>query len=76
MPPGLSIGMSGGFKIASIEQYEVVPWDKVTLKVEIPVRVGMFLHWLNDLKTDPDAKMEFRDEVLSGEVTISNIRLK
>ena len=49
--------------------------DTVTFELNIPVRVVMYLTWLNDRLTDPDAPVPYRDEVLHCRFT-SKYRLK
>lgn len=44
--------------------------DTVVMHVEIPVKVGMLLHTLQDRLTNPDAAMQYRDVVLTGNFTI------
>ena len=52
-----------------IEDFEVVTED-VNFHIEIPVKVGMLLNLLHDRLTDPDAQMQFKDEVLVGDILI------
>ena len=44
--------------------------DTVVMHVEIPVKVGMLLHTLQVRLTDPEAPMQYRDEVLTGDFAI------
>lgn len=41
-----------------------------TFYISIPVKVGMYLSYLNEKRTNPEAKMQYRDEVLTGAVSI------
>ncbi|MBO4844081.1 MAG: hypothetical protein J5490_05790 [Bacteroidales bacterium] len=45
--------------------------DVLKISIEIPVKVGLFLNYLMDKRTNPDATMQFRDEVLICEFTVS-----
>lgn len=38
--------------------------EKVTFELKIPVKVVMYLNWLNDKISDPDAPVPYKDEVL------------
>lgn len=51
------------------EGFEVVP-ETVSFHLEIPVKVGMLLTLLHERLTNPEAKMQFRDEVLKCTFTI------
>ena len=44
--------------------------EATTFSFSIPVKVGMYLHWLNDRLTDPDAQMQYRDETLTCTFTV------
>ena len=44
--------------------------ENVHFEVEMPVKVGMMLTLLRDRLTNPDAEMQFRDEVLTAQFTI------
>ncbi|MBR4002089.1 MAG: hypothetical protein IKI89_06970 [Bacteroidales bacterium] len=44
--------------------------DVLKISIEIPVKVGLFLNYLMEKKTNPDATMQFRDEVLTCEFTV------
>ncbi|MBO7117163.1 MAG: hypothetical protein J6V81_00625 [Bacteroidales bacterium] len=54
------------------EGFEIID-RAVKLQFEIPVKVGLFLHYLNDRMSDPTATMQFRDEVLTCEFTMSGV---
>ena len=54
-----------------IEDHEVVN-EYVTFKIEMPLKVGMMLTLLRDRLTDPDATMQFRDELFTGNVMFPN----
>ena len=43
--------------------------DDIHIHLEIPVKVGLFLNYLNDRITNPYAEMKYRNEVLSGDFT-------
>ena len=43
--------------------------DDIHIHLEIPVKVGLFLNYLNDRITNPNAEMQYRNEVLSGDFT-------
>lgn len=43
--------------------------DNINIHLEIPVKVGLFLNYLNDRITNPNAEMKYRNEVLSGDFT-------
>lgn len=51
------------------DDFELVA-ENVTLRIEIPVKVGMLLTLLNERLNTPDAELHFRDEVLICTVTI------
>lgn len=44
--------------------------ENVHFEVEMPVKVGLMLTLLRDRLTNPDAEMQFRDEVLTGSFTL------
>ena len=46
-------------------------YETVNVHIEIPVKVGLFLNYLKDNKTNPDAQMLFRDEVLTCDFSMS-----
>ena len=50
-----------------IEHREIIK-KTVKFHVEIPVKVGMYLHYLKDKQSIPDAQMEYQDWVLVGDV--------
>lgn len=52
-----------------IGDFEEVDED-VTFTLEIPVKVGLYLTWLNDKISDPDAPFPYRDETLTCTFTI------
>lgn len=51
------------------------PVPSVTFELKIPVRVVMYLTWLNDRISDEDAPMPYRDDTLSCSFTVKD-RLK
>ncbi|MBR3744494.1 MAG: hypothetical protein IKN31_05225 [Bacteroidales bacterium] len=53
------------------DNYEYVS-EEVTFHLEIPVKVGLMLTLLRDRLTDPDAQMQYRDEVLTCDFTINH----
>lgn len=60
---GFSLNIpAGDFEVAD---------DTVTLTLSIPVKVGLYLTWLHDSLSNPDAQMQFRDEVLEGSFRIN-----
>lgn len=44
--------------------------EPVKMHLEIPVRIGMLLNYLNDKLSDDNATMTFRDEILTCDFTI------
>lgn len=52
-----------------IDDYEVVD-ELVEFEVRMPVKIGMMLTLLRDRITNPSAKMQFTDEVLTGHFAI------
>lgn len=42
----------------------------VVFNLSMPVKVGMYLHWLNDRISNPDAEMQYQDETLTCKFTI------
>lgn len=44
--------------------------ETVTFHFELPVKVGMLLNYLHDSQTNPDATIEFRDEVLTCDFSV------
>ena len=55
-----------------LEGHELVAGEEVTFHLEIPVKVGLLLSLLRDRLTDPDAQMQYRDEVLTCDFTINH----
>ena len=55
-----------------LEGHELVDGEEVTFHLEIPVKVGLLLTLLRDRLTDPDAQMQYRDEVLTCDFTINH----
>ena len=53
----------------SCEGHEVVG-EEVTFTWRIPVKVAMFLRWLDNQLEDPDAEMPFEERVLQGTVKL------
>lgn len=43
---------------------------EVNLSLSMPVKVGLLLQWLNDRIDNPDAEMQYKDEVLTCNFTI------
>lgn len=58
MPTG--DGLSFNFPIGNSELVE----EEVTFELKIPVKVVMYLNWINDKISDPDAPVPYKDEVL------------
>ena len=52
-----------------LDNREIVT-ENVIMHLEIPVKVGMLLHTLQDRTSDPEAPMQYRDEVLTCDFTI------
>ena len=50
--------------------YEIVDED-VTFTFTMPVKVGLYLTWLNDTLTDPDAPFPYREETLTCTFSIN-----
>lgn len=50
--------------------YEVFD-ESITFNLSVPVKVGMYLTWLNERLTDPDAELHYRDETLTCNFTIT-----
>ena len=50
-------------------------WKRETVHfhVELPVKVGLFLTYLNDRIQDPGADMQFRDEVLTCDFAVNGV---
>lgn len=72
VPDGYSIiGKSIGIYFP-IDDHELVAGEYVTFHLEIPVKVGLLLSLLRDRLTDPDAQMQYRDEVLTCDFTINH----
>ena len=46
--------------------------EKVTFELNIPVKVIMYLNWLNDKVTDPKAPVVYKDEVLHCRFTTNH----
>ena len=46
-------------------------YENVRFHFEIPVKVGLFLHYLKDKISDPNAEMQFKDEVLTCDFSMS-----
>ena len=55
-----------------LKGHELVDGEEVTFHLEIPVKVGLLLTLLRDRLTDPDAQMQYRDEVLTCDFTINH----
>lgn len=72
IPDGYSIiGKSIGIYFP-IGSHELVAGEEVTFHLEIPVKVGLLLTLLRDRLIDPDAQMQYRDEVLTCDFTINH----
>lgn len=54
-----------------IYEHEIVK-ERVTFNLSIPVKVGMYLTWLNDRLSDPDAELRYQDDTLSCTFTVGN----
>lgn len=73
--PGIEYGeneiaLGSRFQIIIPSENPSMLEQAATFKLSIPVKVGMYLHWLNDKLTDSDAQMQYRDEVLTCTFTI------
>lgn len=44
--------------------------EDVTFNLSVPVKVGLYLTWLNDKISDPEAPFPYRDETLTCTFTI------
>ena len=53
-----------------IENGHEVEKETITFHFELPVKVGMLLNYLHDAQTNPEATMEFRDDVLTCDFTV------
>lgn len=53
-----------------VDGYEVLD-ESITFNLSVPVKVGMYLTWLNERLTDPDAELHYRDETLTCNFTIT-----
>lgn len=53
-------GISFNFPIGNSELVK----EEVTFDLKIPVKVVMYLNWINDKISDPDAPVPYKDEVL------------
>lgn len=47
--------------------------EEITFHIEVPVKVGLYLHYLKDQRNTVDAQMQYLDEVLSGDFTTTAI---
>ncbi len=66
--------MPYAFRITKADNESIMEVEQGTeLYVSIPVRVGLYLHWLNDKLAEPDSQMEYRDEVLTCTIRIDNL---
>ncbi|MBQ9878027.1 MAG: hypothetical protein IJM29_03870 [Bacteroidales bacterium] len=65
----MPLSSGGAYVYIPMGEYNLVK-DVVKFHIEIPVKVGLFLNYLNDKRTDPNATMQFRDEVLTCEFTM------
>ena len=57
--------------IIPLDSYSLIR-EAVTFHLEIPVKTGLLLTLLRDRLTDPDAQMQYRDEVLTCDFTINH----
>ncbi|MBQ1167898.1 MAG: hypothetical protein II143_02250 [Bacteroidales bacterium] len=57
------------FIIIPVEDHQITN-EAVSMTLEMPVKVGMYLHWLNDRISNPDAEMQYQDETLTCKFTI------
>ena len=46
---------------------------KSNIHLEIPVKAGLFLNFLLERRSNPDAQLQFRDEVLTADFTIDKM---
>ena len=66
--------MPYAFGITLANKESVIEVEEGTeLYISIPVRVGLYLNWLNDKLAEPDSQMEYRDEVLTCTIRIDNL---
>lgn len=63
------LGKCFGIRIP-IGDYKLVD-ENVTFNLEIPVKVGLLLNYLKEKENNPNAQMQFRDEVLTCVFTIN-----
>lgn len=47
--------------------------EEITFHLEVPVKVGLYLHYLKDKRNTADARMQYLDEILSGDFTTTAI---
>jgi len=66
IPDGYKTFCSWSFDITIPKNNYKVLSESVRFHVEIPVKVGMYLHYLLDKEKKPEAQMQFREEVLIG----------
>ena len=58
----------------AIHYGESQPIDQdITFNIELPVKVGMYLHYLKDKHNTADAQMQYLDNVLSCDFTLKDI---
>lgn len=69
-PPEGMVALPRSIEIRILLNDREIIDDTVIMHVEIPVKIGMLLHTLQDRLTDPDAPMQYQDEVLIGDLTI------
>ena len=80
LTPIPTIGVPEGYSIIGdyigiyfpLEGRELVDGEEVTFHLEIPVKVGLMLTLLRDRLTNPDAQMQYRDEVLTCDFTLNH----
>ncbi len=63
------IGSKGFIIFIPADGFQEVDED-VTFNLSVPVKVGLYLTWLNDKISDPDAPFPYRDETLTCTFTI------
>lgn len=65
--------LSTGFicKILNPDNYQIELNDKVNITVSIPVKIGMFLHWIAEKQTYSNAEMQFREGTLTGTTVLT-----
>lgn len=72
VPEGYSIIGNNTAIYFPIDDHVLIDGEEVTFHLEIPVKVGLLLTLLRDRLTNPDAQMQYRDEVLTCDFTINH----